>query len=105
MAGTQAPKGFGILFVLVGIPLIIWSAADANSELQALKAGSNPSDARVESCVAKTAHLVSIPSLRRDVCECVVERATEQDALGEYGSYDEAVLGPIVDQCLQGDRG
>jgi len=59
----------------------------------------------VKSCLEKTAGLVSIPSLRRDVCECMVEKATEQDALGEYGSYDEAVLGPIVDQCLQGDRG
>jgi hypothetical protein len=105
MAGNQAPKGFGILFVLVGIPLIIWSAADANSELQALKAGSSPSGVRVESCVAKTEGLISIPGLHRDVCECVVENATEQDALGDYGGYDKAALGPIIDQCLQGDRG
>ena len=27
MIGTQAPKGFGLLFVIVGIPLILWNAS------------------------------------------------------------------------------
>jgi hypothetical protein len=104
MAGTQAPKGFGILFVLVGVPLIIWSAAGANEDLKALNASSNTRGARVEQCVANTAEVLEDTSIRRVVCECVVDKASARGALGDYGSYDRDALDPIIGECLRGDR-
>ena len=104
MAGTQAPKGFGILFALVGIPLIIWSAAGTNEELKALDAASNTPGARVEQCVANTAELLADTSIRRVVCECVVEKATARGALEDHGSYDREALEPIIGECMRGDR-
>ena len=41
MFGTQAPKGLGILFVFVGVPLILWDAAGTKDELDALDASSD----------------------------------------------------------------
>lgn len=105
MAGTQTPKGFGILFALVGIPLIIWSAMGTREELDALNASSSTSDARVEQCLAKTAEWVPDTSIRRPVCECVVAKATKRGAVTDYGGYDEERLGPIVDECMRGDWG
>lgn len=104
MAGTQAPKGFGLLFVFVGIPLIIWSAAGTNEEMNALDASSNPTAARVEQCIANTAELQPDLSIRRSVCECVVDKATARDAFDRYGSYDRDALGPILGECLRDDR-
>jgi hypothetical protein len=103
MAGTQAPKGFGLLFVFVGIPLIIWNAAGTNRELEALDASSNTSGARIEQCIANTAELAPDLSIRRAVCECVVAKATARGALEKYGSYDRDALDPIVGECLRGD--
>ena len=103
MAGTQVPKGFGILFVLVGIPLILWSAAGTKKDLAALDASSNAPAARIERCVAKIAEFLPDESIRRPVCECVVAKATARGALGEYGSYDREALGPIIGECLRGD--
>src|SRR5687768_9771337 len=65
MAGTQAPKGFGILFVFVGVPLIVWNAAGVSGELGALDASSSSSSARIEQCIANTAELLPDPSIRR----------------------------------------
>ena len=104
MAGTQASKGFGILFVLVGIPFIIWNAAGANEELAALDASSNTSGARIEQCIANTAELLPDLPIRRTVCECVVDKATARDALDKYGSYDQDALEPIIGECMRGDR-
>ena len=103
MAGTQAPKGFGLFFLFIGIPLIIWNAAGANSELEALDASSNTTDARIEQCVANTAELVSDASVRRQVCGCVVGKAAARGALEEYGSYDSDALDLIIAECLRGD--
>ena len=103
MAGTQAPKGFGLLFVFVGIPLIIWSAAGTSGELEALDASGNPTAARIEQCVANPAELLPDLSIRRPVCECVVGKATTRDAVEDYGSYDKAVLAPIISECMRGN--
>lgn len=103
MTSTQAPKGFGILFVLVGIPLILWNAAGTSDELDALNAKADTGGRRIEQCVANTAGLVSDPSLRRHVCECVVAKATARGALADFGGYDEAALDPIIGECVRGD--
>ena len=104
MAGTQAPKGFALLFIVVGIPLILWSAAGTNSELEAFDASSSTEQARIEACETKTIKLQSDPTMRRRMCGCIVRKATERRALKDYGAYDEALLAPIVSECAQSDR-
>ena len=103
MAGTQAPKGFGILSALVGVPLILWDASRTNDQLKALEALSSAPDGRIELCVERTAEIVPNDDLRADVCKCVVDKATKRGALGQYGSYDADQLNPIVSECVRGD--
>jgi hypothetical protein len=104
MAGIQAPKGFGILFAIVGVPLIVWSAAGTRRDLERLDASSSTESARIEACVAKTAEIVPDALIRRHVCGCVVDKAAAQGAFERYGAYDRDVLDPIVGKCLRGDR-
>lgn len=102
MAGTQAPKGFLLLFVVVGIPLILWSAANTNSELQALDASSGTEAARIAACEAKMVKLQPDTSMRRRLCGCIVGKAAERGAFRDYGSYDEASLAPAIRACMPG---
>lgn len=104
MAGTQAPKGFALLFIVVGIPLIIWSATNTNAELEALDASSSTEQSRLAACEAKTVKLRSDPTMRRRLCGCIVSKAAERGAFKDYGSYDEALLAPVVSECAQSDR-
>lgn len=103
MAGTRAPKGFGILFTVVGVPLIIWSAARANSDLDALDKSRSTEEARVEQCLANTIKVLPDLSIRRPVCECVVAKAEKRGASRRYGAYDTDALGPVIGECLRGD--
>lgn len=102
MIGTQATKGFGLLFAIVGIPLILWNASGANSELAALDASSSTESARIEACEAKAIKLEPNSSARRQLCGCIVEKASERGAFKDYGAYDEGLLEPIVGECMRG---
>ena len=102
MIGTQAPKGFGILFVIVGIPLILWDASGTNSELEALDASGSTESARIEVCEAKAVKLEPKSSARRQLCGCIVKKAYERGAFKDYGAYDEGLLEPIVSECMHG---
>ncbi len=103
MAGTQAPRNFGILFALVGVPLIIWNAAGTRRDLDRLEAASNTQGARIEKCMANTGEAVPDTSIRRHVCGCIVSKAAARDAFEENGSYDRKLLEPIIGECLRGD--
>lgn len=95
MAGTQAPKGFALAFVFIGIPLILWSAAGSNKQMAALET----SEARQAKCIENTASVDISPELRKDLCRCVVREAERQGITGRYGSYDKDRLRPVVDKC------
>lgn len=103
MAGTKAPKGFGIAFILVGVPLIIWSAMGTKRDLDTLDAAANTQQARIEQCVTKIAEILPDMSIRRHVCGCVVAKAAARKAFERQGSYDEELLGPIIGECMRGD--
>lgn len=102
MAGTQAPKGFGLLFAIVGIPLIVWDAAGTSNELEALDASSSSENARIKACVTKTAKFGRDVSTHRQICGCIVKKAAERRAFKDYGAYDEALLEPIISECIRG---
>ena len=102
MIGTQAPKGFGLLFVIVGIPLILWNASGTNSELEPLDASGSTESARIEACEAKAVKLEPNSSARRQLCGCIVKKASERGAFKDYGAYDEGLLEPIVGECMRG---
>jgi hypothetical protein len=71
MAGTQAPKGFGLAFVLIGVPLIFWSASGTNQKVAAL----DTPESRQASCVAKVDGLGVKGTQATEMCGCIVERA------------------------------
>lgn len=102
MAGTQVPKGVGIAFAVIGVPLIIMSAAGTHKELEALNASGGSEAVRVDQCIAKTMTIVPDPSLRRAVCACVVHKAAARGGFKDFGAYDRRVLDPIADECLRG---
>ncbi|UKK85993.1 hypothetical protein L7H23_07790 [Sphingopyxis sp. BSN-002] len=102
MAGTQAPRGFALIFAIVGIPLIIWNAADASGELGALDASSSTEAARIDYCVAKAAEFEPEMPAPRRTCECIVAKAAAQGALKDYGAYDETKLESIIGECTRG---
>ncbi len=97
--GTRVPKGLGIGVMLVGVPLVLWSAASTSDELNALDAESSSREGRVEACIAKTGHLGIPPARHRDMCMCVVDKAQERGVAASYGSYDEAGLEKVVKSC------
>lgn len=105
MASTQAPTGFGVLFAIVAVPLIVWSAAGTKRDLETLDGSSNAHKGRIEKCVANTAEFVPNSSMRRQVCGCVVDKAAARGAFERYGAYDKESLDPIVGQCLRGVGG
>lgn len=102
MIGTQAPKGFGLLFVIVGIPLILWNAVGTSGELEALDDSSSTKNARIEACETKAIKFEPNASVRREMCGCIVEKAAENRAFKDYGAYDERLLEPIVSECMRG---
>lgn len=97
MAGTQAPKGFGLAFVFIGIPLILWSAAGTNKKMAKL----DTTEARQAKCIENTASVSISPELRKDLCRCVVREAERRGITGPYGSYDKDRLKPVVDKCYE----
>ena len=97
MAGTQAPKGFGLLFVLVGVPLILWSAVGTNKELAEL----DTPEAREAQCRAKAADFELSEGAAEGFCGCLVREADKRGLNREHGSYDEAGLIPVVELCYQ----
>jgi hypothetical protein len=97
MAGTQAPKGFGLVFALVGVPLILWSAWGTKDELAAL----DSTEARQAQCIEKTSHLASLRNNAEDMCHCVVLEAEKRGITQRYGAYDEDALMPVVEMCYQ----
>ena len=101
MAGTQAPKGFALLFVIVGIPLIVWSATSTSSKLETLDASSSTENARLAACEVKTVKFQSDASMRRQLCGCIVKKAAERRVFKDYGAYDEALLTPIIGECMR----
>ncbi|OWQ91741.1 hypothetical protein [Sphingopyxis witflariensis] len=102
MAGTQVPKGFGLLFAIVGIPLIVWDAAGTSNEMEALDASSSTENARIEACVTTAVKSGPDLSTHRQICGCIVKKAAERGAFKDYGAYDDALLEPIVDECMRG---
>lgn len=102
MASAQAPKGFGLLFVIVGIPLIIWNAAGTGREMEALDASGSTEVERIEACVAKAAKFEPDLATPRQTCGCIVKKAAERGAFKEYDAYDENLLAPIVGECMRG---
>lgn len=101
MANTQSPKILGILFAVVGIPLIVWSASGTHGELEALNTESSSHSARVAACEAKSVQFERDPSARRDLCGCIVRTAESRGAFKPYGGYDESLLEPIISQCVR----
>ena len=101
--GTQVPTWLGVGMLVVGTPLILMDAVGTSREIDALDSASSTGDARVRTCIERTAHLISIPEMHQRVCECVVEKATARGALDSFGGYDEAKLGQITSECLRGD--
>ena len=95
MAGTQAPKGFGLLFILVGIPLILWSASGTNESMAAL----DTREAREARCIQKIAHVPLSPENAQAICGCTVRKAEEQGITQSGGAYDEEAIRPIVESC------
>jgi len=104
MASTQVPKGLGIAIAIVGLPLILWDAAGTSDKLNDLRAASNSDERRIEQCMTKTAEMIPDASIGLTVCSCVVEKAKKRGAYTDHGSYDEALIGPIVNDCFRGDR-
>ncbi|WP_308516078.1 hypothetical protein [Sphingomonas flavescens] len=96
MAGTQAPKGFGLAFVVIGIPLIIWRATGTNRELAAM----DTTEARTAQCVAKAEPITKSRSDAEAICGCVVRRAASAGIAQPHGAYDEDALRPIIGQCF-----
>ena len=97
MAGTQAPKGFGLIFAVVGVPLILWSAWGTKGELTAL----DNTESRQAQCLEKTAHLLSLRNDAEDLCHCVVLEAEKRGITQRGGAYDEDALMPVVEMCYQ----
>ena len=95
MAGTQAPKGFGLAFALIGVPLIFWSASGTNQKVAAL----DTPESRQASCVAKLDGLGVKGTQAMEMCGCIVERAAAAGITEQHGAYDEKALAPIVNAC------
>jgi hypothetical protein len=97
MAGTQAPKGFGILFALVGIPMILWSASGVSGELRSL----DSPDRRQAQCLENISSLGLQAGTAQELCSCTVSEADKRGITSRYGAYDRDALGPIVDFCYR----
>lgn len=97
MAGIHAPKGFGLMFVLVGIPLILWSAWGTNRQLTSL----DSTEARQKQCIARAGELSIAGDEAQSFCSCLVSRAKSAGILKRHGGYDEKALKPIVDACAE----
>lgn len=93
--GTQAPKYMGLIFTVIGVPLILWDADRTKDELDALAVTDN----RQEMCLEKTAHLAIPDHKRGDICRCMI---TEVDRRGiVYRKGDSlSKLKPLVEGCL-----
>ena len=97
MAGTQAPKGFGLLFVLVGVPAILWSAWGASGEREALDSPA----ARRAQCLERTGPLSLSTADAEALCGCVVAEAERRGIGQRGGGYDRDRLGPVVELCFE----
>ncbi len=100
---AQAPKWLNIGLFAIGTPLILADAARTSEQLDAVDAQSGANAQRVQSCMAKTSEMISDPSLHKQVCECVVSKATRRGALDSYGRYDESKIVRITSECSRGD--
>ena len=101
MNNARTPKILGILFAIVGIPVIVWDAAGTHSDLKSLNNTSGLDDARIAACEAKSVAFERDPSARRDLCACIVRTAKNRGAFRDYGGYDERMLEPIINQCVR----
>ena len=95
--GTQIPKGLGIGVMVVGVPLILWHASNAQTELEAL----DSTDNRQALCVERTMDIPIPDHKRADVCRCVVTEAQARGLTKRFGGYDQKALEPVVGACLQ----
>ncbi|KRA83018.1 hypothetical protein [Altererythrobacter sp. Root672] len=96
MASTQAPKGFALLFAVVGIPLILWQSWGANEELKAL----DTTEARQARCVEQTASVQLSREDAQGVCRCMVLEAEKRGITKAHGSYDMDALKSVVERCF-----
>ena len=97
MAGIQAPTGFGLLFALIGVPAILWSAWGANGELNAL----DSPESRRRLCLERTGPL-SLPAEDDEaLCGCVVREAHERGIEQSRGGYDRDGIGRVVELCYE----
>ena len=97
MAATQAPKGFGLLFALIGVPLILWSAWGANDELKAL----DSPDSRRKLCLER-ARPLSLPAADAEaMCGCIVREAARRGIEQRRGAYDRDGIRTVVELCYE----
>lgn len=85
-----------MLFVLVGIPAILWSAWGTNDELKAL----DSTEARQARCVEKISSLALSREDSQGMCRCMVMEADKR-GVTEQGALDEGALKPVVELCYQ----
>ncbi|MFN2100346.1 hypothetical protein [Altererythrobacter sp. MF3-039] len=99
MAATQAPKGFAILFVLVGVPLIMWDAWSTSGEINKNRSSANAAEARQARCVSKM-NVADIPQeMRAELCRCVANEAKARGLSPRPEGYDAQTLEPMVEDC------
>lgn len=96
--GTQVPKGFGTAFMLIGVPLILWSAMGTSSDLNKLDQQSSSREGRVNLCIERTTGLVH-PGKQVEMCNCVVDEALKRGADERFGSYNEKALDSAINSC------
>lgn len=98
--GTQVPKGLGIGLMVVGVPLILWSAAGSRTELDALEAQTGTREARVERCLALVhEHRAAAPADQLPLCNCIVDRADERGIDSSFGGYDQDGIEAVIKSC------
>jgi len=97
--GTQVPKGLGLGVLVVGTPLILWSAADTNLQLDTLNTETSSREVRIERCVKLADQYGADRRDQLPLCECVVDKASERGIQTSYGGYEEAGVEAVIKSC------
>jgi len=97
--GTQVPKGLGISVMLIGVPLILWSAGSTNAQLDALDIETSSREVRLDRCIALAGEHGAAPKDQLPLCQCVVDKAAEWGAETRFGGYDERGIEAAVNSC------
>ncbi|MCA0977360.1 hypothetical protein LCM19_03175 [Qipengyuania flava] len=98
--GTEVPRGIGIAFWLIGVPLIIWKASATYDGWSELTDGKPDIEKLHTLCVEDTASSALPEYKRSEICSCMINESQTRGLLDDGPDFPKDHFKEVTYACI-----